>query len=143
MHERTIDDLVGHVLANIVDRGGTHYADCEFDGQRHLVCVARTLAREVERLRAEVERLRAEVARCADDFNFQSSELAELRDALIEVARVYRAASRDRYCDDDWCTKCFGDGQHEAGCPVGDALAALPLEVRAAIEAGKPAGGDA
>lgn len=57
MHERTIDDLVGHVLANIVDRGGTHYADCEFDGQRHLVCVARTLAREVARLRAERDAL--------------------------------------------------------------------------------------
>ena len=66
LHERTIDDLVGHVLANIVDRGGTHYADCEFDGQRHLVCVARTLAREVERLRAEAERLRGHLASLID-----------------------------------------------------------------------------
>ena len=68
MHERTIDDLVGHVLANIVDRGGTHYADCEFDGQRHLVCVARTLAREVERLRAEAERLREQVDDLRDEY---------------------------------------------------------------------------
>ena len=77
LHERTIDDLVGHVLANIVDRGGTHYADCEFDGQRHLVCVARTLAREVDRLRAE-------------------------RDALVAVLRAQDVEDKASIDDDVW-----------------------------------------
>ena len=95
----------------------------------------RALSQTVETLLAEAERLR--------DGRAETARLRAERGALIEVARVYRAASRDRHSDDDWCTKCFGDGQHEDGCPVGDALAALPLEVRAAIEADEPAGGGA
>ena len=85
MHERTIDDLVGHVLANIVDRGGTHYADCEFDGQRHLACVARTLAREVERLRAERDALVA-VLRAQD-----VEDKASIDDHVWRSPELYRA----------------------------------------------------